>query len=607
MTVCSGHRKVLRYAQDDGELGPNVGENRTMSINDPLSPIRLQLMWDRLIAVVEEQALALIRTGFSTSTREAGDLSAGVFNLDGAMLAQAVTGTPGHINSMARAVRHFLEKFPAPTMKEGDIFLTNDPWKGTGHLHDFTFVTPTFRRGKMVALFASTCHVVDIGGRGMGTDARQVFEEGLYIPLMRFARQGKVDETLIEIVGANVREPIQVVGDLYSLATCNEVGCRRLIAMMDEFAIDDLTRLGRHILEKSRQASLEAIRKIKPGVYKYTMRVDGYDKPLDLAATMTIGDSGVDVDFSGTSGVSAYGINVPLCYTEAYASFGVKCIVAPKVPNNEGSLSVIRVTAPEGCILNAKAPSPVAARHVTGQMLPDVMFGCLHQALGGGVPAEGASCLWNLFALGGPGTTDGDPAETANARRFTVMSFHAGGTGARPGRDGLSATAFPSGVKNVPIEVNEAVSPIVVWRKEYRQDSGGAGEFRGGLGQVMEVGTLDTAPFAVSAYYDRIDHPPRGRDGGQNGAAGTLSLTSGVTLRGKGQQTVPRQDRVIIAMPGGGGLGNPRSRDAAAVADDVRQGFVSVEGARRDYGVAVGADGAVDMAETAKLRALAAE
>jgi N-methylhydantoinase B len=578
-----------------------------MSFNDPLSPIRLQLMWDRLIAVVEEQALTLIRTGFSTSTREAGDLSAGVFDLKGDMLAQAVTGTPGHINSMARAVRHFLAKFPAHTMKEGDIFLTNDPWKGTGHLHDFTFVTPTFRRGRMVAMFASTCHVVDIGGRGMTTDARQVYEEGLYIPLMRFAREGKVDETLVEIVTANVREPIQVVGDLYSLATCNEIGCRRLIEMMDEFAIDDLDRLGSHILEKSRQASLEAIRRIKPGTYRYSMRVDGYDKPIDLVATMTIGDSGIDVDFTGTSGVSAFGINVPVCYTEAYASFGVKCIVAPKVPNNEGSLSVIRVTAPPDSILNAQKPAPVAARHVTGQMLPDVMFGCLHQALGGNVPAEGTSCLWNLFALGGPGSTGGDPSETVHAKPFSVMSFHAGGTGARPGADGLSATAFPSGVKNVPIEVNEAVSPIVVWRKEYRQDSGGAGEFRGGLGQIMEVGTLDKAPFALSAYYDRIDHPARGREGGLNGIAGSVTLSSGKVLRGKGLQEVPSKDRVIIAMPGGGGLGNPHKRPAAAVAEDVRQGFISNEAARRDYGVAVNDDGTVDEAETARLRAVAAE
>ncbi|UYN95601.1 MAG: hydantoinase B/oxoprolinase family protein [Enhydrobacter sp.] len=578
-----------------------------MSFNDPLSPIRLQLMWDRLIAVVEEQALALIRTGFSTSTREAGDLSAGVFDLRGAMLAQAVTGTPGHINSMARAVYHFLDKFPAHTMKEGDVFLTNDPWKGTGHLHDFTFVTPTFRRGKMVALFASTCHVVDIGGRGMGADARNVFEEGLYIPLMKFAHAGKVDATLTEIVAANVREPVQVVGDLYSLATCNEIGCRRLIEMMDEFAIDDLDRLGSHILEKSKQASLEAIRKIKPGEYKFSMRVDGYDKPIDLVATMKIGESGIDVDFTGTSGVSAYGINVPICYTEAYSSFGVKCIVAPKVPNNEGSLEVIRVTAPPGCILHAEKPAPVAARHVTGQMLPDVMFGCLHQALGGGVPAEGTSCLWNLTVLGGPGSTDGDPAETVGAIPFNVMSFHAGGTGARPGQDGLSATAFPSGVRNVPAEINEAISPIVIWKKEYRQDSGGAGEFRGGLGQVMEVSTLDSAPFALSAYYDRIDHPPRGREGGHAGTAGAVTLASGRKLRGKGQQTVPRNDRVIIAMPGGGGLGNPRKRAVAAVADDVKQGFISAEAARRDYGVAVNDDGTVDPTETAKLRQMAAE
>jgi N-methylhydantoinase B len=578
-----------------------------MSFNDPLSPIRLQLMWDRFISVVEEQALTLVRVGFSTSTREAGDLSAGVFDLDGAMLAQAVTGTPGHINSMARAVRHFIAKFPVNTMAEGDIFITNDPWKGTGHLHDFTFVTPTFYRGKVVALFASTCHVVDVGGRGMTADAASVYEEGIYIPLMRFARAGVVDETLVDLVRANVREPVQVVGDLYSLATCNEIGCRRLVTMMDEFAIDDLGRLGRHILEKSREASLEAIRKIKPGVYKYTMRIDGYDKPLDLAATMTISETGIDVDFAGTSGPSRYGINVPFCYCEAYSSFGVKCIVAPKVPNNEGSLSVIRISAPEDCILNVKWPAPVATRHVTGQLLPDVMFGCLHQAMPESVPAEGSSCLWNLFALGGPGRAGGDPSQTAHAIPFNVMSFHAGGAGARPGKDGLSATAFPSGVRNMPVEINEALSPLVVWRKEYRSDSGGAGEFRGGLGQIMEVGTTDAAPWALSAYYDRIQFPAHGREGGHDGMAGEVHLASGPRFRAKGLQTVPQDDRVIIASPGGGGRGNPRQRDIAAVARDVRLGFVSPDVARRDYGVAVAADGSIDHAATATLRAQAAE
>ena len=574
-----------------------------MTVNDPLSPIRLQLMWDRLIAVVEEQARTLLRTGFSTSTREAGDLSAGVFDDAGRMLAQAVTGTPGHVNAMARSVRHFLDKFPLGDMAEGDVFLTNDPWKGTGHLHDFTFVTPAFRRGRIVALFASTCHVVDIGGRGMTSDGRQIYEEGLYVPLMRFARAGEVDRGLLEIVGANVREPVQVIGDLHSLAACNDVACRRLTGMLDEFGIADLDRLGAHVLERSRAATLEAVARLAPGLYRHAMRIDGLEEPVDLVAAMTVGPAGIDVDFAGSSGVSSYAINVPICYTEAYASFGVKCIVAPAVPNNEGSLSVIRVTAPRGTILNAEHPAPVAVRHVTGQMLPDVVFGCLHQALGGGVPAEGTSCLWNLYAFGGPGRVDAAPQALADSEPFTVLSFHSGGTGARPGKDGLSATAFPSGVRNVPVEVTEAISPLVVWRKEYRADSGGPGRHRGGLGQVMELGLGADAPFAFSALFDRIAHPPRGRDGGGDGAAGGLRLGSGGLLAGKGTQTIPPGDRVVIEMPGGGGLGDPLTRDTAAVAADLRAGLVSPDAARAAYGVALDPAGAVDAEATARLRA----
>ena len=574
-----------------------------MTVNDPLSPIRLQLMWDRLIAVVEEQAQTLIRTGFSTSTREAGDLSAGVFDGAGNMLAQAVTGTPGHVNAMARSVGHFIDRFPVGEMEDGDVYLTNDPWKGTGHLHDFTFVTPCFRDGTLAALFASTCHVVDIGGRGMTSDARQIYEEGLFVPLMRFARAGRVDPALIDLVGANVRESVQVIGDLYSLATCNEIACRRLVEMMDEFAIPSLDRLGSHILERSRAATLAAIGKLKFGTFNHSMRIDGVEAPVDLVATMTIGETGIDVDFTGTSGISSYGINVPICYTEAYASFGVKCMVAPTIPNNQGSLSVIRITAPAGSILNAEHPAPVAVRHVTGQMLPDVVFGCLEQAMEGGVPAEGTSCLWNLYAFGGPGRVDADPAELADAEPFTVLSFHSGGTGARPGKDGLSATAFPSGVRNVPVEITEAISPLVVWRKEYREGSGGAGAQRGGLGQVMELGLLEDAPFAFSALYDRIEHAPRGRHGGGPGAAGNVRLASGKQLAGKGTQPIPAGERVIVEMPGGGGLGDPKTRDPGAVAADVTAGLVSLDAAHTDYAVALTTDGDVDAEATAKLRA----
>ncbi|MGH7052481.1 MAG: hydantoinase B/oxoprolinase family protein, partial [Stellaceae bacterium] len=455
--------------------------------NDALSQIHDQVMWSRLIAVVEEQAQTLVRTAFSTTVREAGDLSAGVFDKAGNMLAQAVTGTPGHVNSMAAAVRHFLDAFPLQTMRPGDHYITNDPWLTCGHLHDLTVVSPTFRNGEPVGLFASTVHVVDIGGLGMGPDGRQVFEEGLSIPLMALAREGRMNEDLLRIIRANVREPLQVEGDVYALAACNDEGSRRLLEMMEEFGIAALDRLGETIIETSRQATLAAIGKLKPGKYRNTVAMDGFEKPLTLAAEMTIGAEGIHVDYTGTSPASAFGINVVLNYTTAYTAFGVKCLVAPEVPNNAGSLAPITVSAPEGCLLNARRPRAVAARHTVGHMLPDVVFGCLHQVMEGGVPAEGASSLWIPQIFGGADLIDevGTAGAGPEIRPFSTAIFHCGGTGARPGKDGLDVTAFPSGVRTIPVEATEAVAPVLFRRREFRDGSGGAGRWRGGLGQII--------------------------------------------------------------------------------------------------------------------------
>ncbi|MEM7223765.1 MAG: hydantoinase B/oxoprolinase family protein [Pseudomonadota bacterium] len=549
-----------------------------------LAAIQMQIMWNRLISVVEEQAQTLIRTAFSTSVREAGDLSAGVYDLQGNMLAQAVTGTPGHVNAMAASVRYFLKKFPPEAMEEGDVYVTNDPWMGTGHLHDFTVVTPTFRDGKMVALFASTSHVVDVGGLGFGPDARQVYEEGLYVPIMALAKRGVMNESLLEMVRANVREPVQVEGDLYSLAACNETGSTRLLDMMAEFGLDSLDDLATHVIENSRKAMLEEIGQLTFGTYENAMRVDGYERPIDLVAKMTIGADGIDVDFDGTSPVSSYGINVPLTYTQAYASFGVRCVVGGRVPNNAGSLAPIRVSAPAGSILNAPHPCAVAIRHVIGQMLPDVMLGCLYQATEGRVPAEGTSCLWVPTLLGGHGVSE----DLEQGREFVISMFHSGGTGARPAKDGLSATAFPSGVRNTPVEINETVAPIVIWTKEYRPDSGGPGYHRGGLGQVMEISHAEGAPFAISTMFDRVKFPPRGRAGGEEGEAGKVHLGNGTELRSKGRQPVPRGERLVLEMPGGGGYGDPKSREPERVLADVKNGLVSPEAAKRDYGVEAG-------------------
>jgi N-methylhydantoinase B len=574
--------------------------------SNALAQIHMQVMWNRLISVVEEQAQTLVRTAFSTSVREAGDLSAGVFDRKGRMLAQAVTGTPGHINSMAEAVVHFLAKYPLDEMAPGDHYITNDPWQTSGHLHDITVVSPTFHKGKPVALFANTIHIVDIGGRGFGPDGRQVFEEGVNIPIMPLFKEGVLNETLMEIVRTNVREPMQVEGDMFSAAASNDTGSHRLVEMMKEFKLDQLDNLAEFIIESSRRATIEKIKKLKPGTYKHQLTTDGYDAPVTLAAALTVGKDGIHVDYDGTSLASQYGINVVLNYTKAYTCFGVKCIVAPEIPNNYGSLLPITFSAPEGSILNVQRPWPVAARHIIGHLLPDTVFGCLHQVMEAGVQAEGAASLWNVQLRGGS-SVSGMGGGKGNIPDFELLQFNSGGTGARPTKDGLNSTAFPSGVRGMPVEANEAITPVVFWRKELRPDSGGAGTQRGGLGQVIEIGGINGIPFDVLAMFERCENAPHGRDGGKDGAKGRVSLKSGKQMRGKGRQSIPPDDRLVLELPGGAGFGNPRARDAQRVARDVKNGYITRQSAETLYGVVVRDDFSVDEEGTARLRAKAAE
>jgi len=546
--------------------------------------INMQIMWNRLISVVEEQAQTLIRTAFSSIVRECGDLSAGVFDLDGRMLAQAVTGTPGHVNSMAESVKYFIERFPVDTMRKGDIYITNDPWLGTGHLNDFVLTTPAFHNGKLVALFSCTGHLIDIGGIGFGPDATDVFMEGLYIPFLKLAEEGRMNETLLAMVRANTRQPVESEGDVYSLAACNDIGCERLSEMMSEFGLDDLDMLGGYIVEQSRKATMAEIAALPKGEYSYTMRIDGYDHEIDLAARMTISDDGIHVDFDGTSPMSKLGINVPLNYALAYTCFGISCAVRPRIPNNAGSLAPFTISAPAGCILNAGKPAPVSLRHVVGQMLPDVVFGCLRQAIPERVPAEGTSCLWNLNMRGR------DLGANDAGAGYVVTLVTNGGTGARPNKDGLSATAFPSGVSASAVEIMESIAPLVLWKKEFRVDSGGAGARSGGHGQSLEIENRNGQTFELLAGFDRITHAPRGRDGGHDGANGYAGLSSGRALNGKGVQEIPPGERLIIETPGGAGIGDPAGRDAGAIAADLRNGVISAAAAARDYGYAEAGD-----------------
>ena len=405
------------------------------------STVSHQVMWNRLISVVEEQAQALIRTAFSTSVREAGDLSAGVYDTHGRMLAQAVTGTPGHVNAMADAVSHFIRRIGRQNMFEGDVYITNDPWEGTGHLHDITVVTPSFRKGVLVGFFACTAHIVDIGGRGFGADAASVYEEGLYIPIMKFAERGEVDGTLISIVRGNVREPDQLVGDIYALATCNEIGHRRLVDMMDEFQLDHLEEIAEFILENSLRATLDRINDLPRKTASGEMTIDGFDKPITLRIKLSIEEDRILTDFKGTSGVDKKGINVPLVYTKAYTCYALKCAIAPEIPNNAASLAPFEIVAPENSIVNALHPAPVALRHVIGHMIPDTVYDALDKILPETVPAEGAGCLCNFQVSLRPRS---DAPAPDSAARSEVLTFNSGGSGARPtnGRNECDGFSF---------------------------------------------------------------------------------------------------------------------------------------------------------------------
>ncbi len=544
-----------------------------MTQNNPLEKIQRQIQWNRLIAVVEEQAQVMIRTAFSTTVREAGDLSAGVFDLQGRMLAQAVTGTPGHVNSMMESVGHFLAKFPAATMREGDHYITNDPWLGTGHLHDLTVVSPAFHHGKIVGLFANTAHIIDIGGLGMGPEGRSVFEEGLYIPIVKCFEAGKPNETFFDFIRVGSRTPVELEGDIYSLCACNDAGAKRLAEMLDEYALEGLDSLAAYIFDASLTATQAAINALPRGTFHNSINSDGYEAPVTLRAALTVAQDEIVVDYAGTSGLSNRGINVPPAYCRAYSCFGIKVVVAPDIPNNWASLAPFRMVIPEGCILNAPRPYPVSVRHVVGQLIPDLMMGCLGQAVPGRVAAEGSSALWNPPLRGGS-QVSGQDAEVDD---FEIITFNSGGTGARPTKDGLDGTAFPSGVRTMSVEATENVAPVIFWRKELRPDSAGPGKTRGGFGQIMEIGAKSNAEFAVNAIFDRVANAPRGRFGGGDGASGRVSLddANGTTLRTKGFQVIPKGRHLVLHLPGGGGMGDAAARDPALVQRDIEDGLIT--------------------------------
>lgn len=530
-----------------------------------MDPVTLEICWNRLIGVVNEQAAALQRTSFTSIVREAGDLSAGVFDAGGRMVAQAVTGTPGHINSMALAMKHFLAAYPVTRLAAGDVLITNDPWKTSGHLNDVTICSPVFRGDRCIGFFASTCHTADIGGHVLSAEAREVYEEGLQIPIMKLYEAGRPNESLIAIIRENTRLPDMVLGDFHAQVAGGAVGGERLLEFMDEFGLADLQPLADEIIGRTERAMREAIRGLRPGVYEHAVVSDGFDDPITIRVRCEVRGDEIAIDYAGSSPASRRGVNVVMNYTEAYTTYGVKVIVSPDVPNNDGAFRPLRITAPEGCILNVRRPAAVAARHVIGHFLPHVIAGALGQAVPDRVMAEGSANIWGVQVSGK------DLAGTP----FTYVFFSSGGTGARPVKDGLSATAFPSGVLGTPVEVIEGLSPLVVERKSLREDSGGAGRFRGGLGQTIAFRVRTSEPVACSVLCDRTSVPAQGFLGGGPGAPGEVLVDDVRPRNPKAEQLIAPGALVEVRLPGGGGYGPADERDPDLTARDRLEGYVT--------------------------------
>jgi N-methylhydantoinase B len=532
-----------------------------------------ELLWNRLIAITEEQAAALIRTALTPAVSEAGDLSAAVFDARGDMLAQAVTGTPGHINSLASAMRHFVAAYPAGSLREGDVLITNDPWLTSGHYHDITVVTPVFHHERLIGYFGNICHTADIGGRVFSADAQQVYEEGICIPIMKLFDGGEPNRDLLSIVRHNVRVPDQVIGDLYAQAAGNEVGARRLVETLVEFELDDLEGLAAEIVGRSEAAMRQAVQALPDGEYSAEGTYDGYDQPVELRVTLRVRGDEIEADFAGTSPASDRGINVVLNYTHAYTTYALKAALSPELPNNEGSFRPVRVTAPEGCILNCQRPSAVAARHIIGHFVPSLIFRALADALPGRVLADSYDALWNTQWHG----------YTPDGQHFVLVVFNAGGMGAREGADGLSATSFPSGIHGFPVEAIEAHAPLIYEARRLRPDSGGPGRWRGGLGHELLVRARPGCRVWLSPFFDRTQHPARGLFGGEEGAPGLFEI-DGVRQHQKATVEIPSGTLARIALPGGGGYGPASQRDPAAVEADVADGWITAEHARERYG-----------------------
>jgi N-methylhydantoinase B len=527
--------------------------------------VELELLWRRLISLVDEAAAALVRTSFSTLVRESYDFSCIVTDAAGQSLVQATESIPSFIGTLPETVKHFLKFFPPETLYPGDVLITNDIWLGTGHLPDITVAKPIFRHGKLVAFSASTAHAPDIGGKIRSPEPREVFEEGLQIPPLKLMRAGEADETLVAILRKNVRTPEQTMGDLWAQVVALDLMEERLHILMEQAGLDDLASLASEIHARCEAAMRAAIAALPDGTYSSELQTDGLmDKPVTLKLTLTIEGDRIIADYTGTDAQVDRAINCALCYTYAMTMYGVKVCTSPNLPNNEGAWRPISIIAPDGCIVNPVFPASGGSRMLIGHYLPMLVFGCLGQVVPERVMAACGSPMWGMNQSG----------VNAQGKPYANMFFYNGGMGANMRGDGISCLSWPSNVSSTAIEITEHIAPLRVHHKRLRTDSGGPGRHRGGLGQEIALESRSETPIAVSFLAERTIFPAFGIEGGKAGAPGVLRI-NGEKVDPKKQYVLSRGDTVILSTPGGGGHGDPEKRDRLARERDIKAGYTS--------------------------------
>ncbi|HEU4368502.1 MAG TPA: hydantoinase B/oxoprolinase family protein [Methylomirabilota bacterium] len=528
-----------------------------------LDAVTLEVLWTRIVSVVDEAAKAIVRTSFSTLSNEANDFACILTDARGSALAQNSGSIPSFIGTLPATVRHFLRELGAERMRPGDVLITNDAWMGTGHMSDVSVLKPIFHHDRLAAFSATTSHMPDIGGRIRAIEAREIFEEGLHIPLAKLVHAGRVDDTLVALVRANVRTPDQTMGDIWAQVSANELMERRVTALMDDYALASLAELGDELFARSERAMREAIRTVPSGTYRYGFRTDGTGAPFEFRLALTVAGDEITADYAGTSTQQPRAINCVMAYTYAMTAYAVRCALLPGLPNNEGMYRPVKVQAPEGSLLNPRFPAAVVSRATTGHYVPALVLGALHQVIPERVMASVGSPLW---AVSQSGTRD-------DGKPYTTVLFFNGGMGATPVKDGENVLSWPSNISSTPVEVAERNSPLFFHYKRLRPGSGGRGRFRGGLGQDILIESRSPRPIVVSFMAERTTFPAPGLAGGGPGGRGDVRI-NGRRVNNRIQHVLEKGDRVLVSTPGGGGYGAPRARDPARVARDRALGYV---------------------------------